>query len=142
MPTPIQNPAGYAIPRAIAYADVDGSMLQVSNSAPLPVAVSGGAAATTPLTGIATVSAVVGPYQPAIGRAVMLLLTGTWTGTIKMVRSVDGGTTKQPLTINGTAWGQFTANCCEAVWDESESAARLYLDIALSSGSVTYRVAQ
>jgi len=142
MPTPIQNPAGYAVTRAIAYADVDGSMLQVSSSAPLPVALSSGAAATTPLTGTAATTSVVGPYQPAIGRAVMLLLTGTWTGTVKVLRSVDGGTTKQPLTINGNTWGQFTANCCEAVWDESESAARFYLDITLASGSVTYRVAQ
>ena len=144
MPTPIQNPTGYAIPRAVAYADVDGSMLQVSSALPLPVAVlaGGGATATTPLTGTAATTSVVGPYQPAIGRAVMLLLTGTWTGTVKVLRSVDGGTTKQPLTINSNIWGQFTANCCEAVWDESESAARFYLDITLASGSVTYRVAQ
>ena len=141
MPTPIQNPIGYAIPRAIAYADTDGSMLQVSSAAPLPVS-PGIAAATTPLSGTAATTSVVGPYQPAIGRAVMLLLTGTWAGTVKVVRSVDGGTTKQPLTINGNSWGQFTANCCEAVWDESESAARFYLDITLTSGSVTYRVAQ
>ena len=142
MPTPIQNPTGYAIPRAIAYADVDGSMLQVSNAAPLPVALLSGPAATTPLAGIAATTSVVGPYQPAIGRAVMLLLTGTWIGLVKVLRSVDGGTTKQPLTINGTTWGQYTANCCEAVWDESEGAARFYLDITLTSGSVTYRVAQ
>lgn len=141
MPTPIQNPVGYTITRAIAYADTDGSMLQVSTSAPLPVAVTGSAAAT-PLTGTAASSLVVGPYQPAIGRAIMLLLTGAWTGTVKVVRSVDGGTTKQPLTINGNSWGQFTGNCCEGVWDESESAARFYLDITLASGSVTYRVAQ
>ena len=144
MPTPIQNPTGYAIPRAMAYADVDGSMLQVSSAAPLPVAVlsGGGTTATTPLVGTASTTSVVGPYQPAIGRAVMLLLTGTWSGTVKVVRSVDGGTTKQPLTINGSTWGQFTTNCCEAVWDESESAARFFLDITLASGSVTYRVAQ
>ena len=144
MPTPIQNPTGYAITRAVAYADVDGSMLQVSSAAPLPVAVlsTSGVAATTPLVGTATTTSVVGPYQPAIGRAVMLLLTGTWTGTVKVVRSVDGGTTKQPLTINGSTWGQFTTNCCEAVWDESENAARFFLDITLASGSVTYRVAQ
>lgn len=141
MPTPIQNPAGYAVSRAVAFADVDGSMLQVSTAAPLPVAVAA-SAATTPLTGTAAASAVVGPYQPAIGRAVMLLLTGTWTGMVKVLRSVDGGTTKQPLTINGNAWGQFSTNCCEAVWDESESAARIYLDITLASGSVNYRVAQ
>ena len=144
MPTPIQNPTGYAIPRAVAYADVDGSMLQVSSAAPLPVVVlsTSGVAATTPLVGTATTTSVVGPYQPAIGRAVMLLLTGTWTGTVKVVRSVDSGTTKQPLTINGSTWGQFTTNCCEAVWDEIESAARFFLDITLASGSVTYRLAQ
>ena len=144
MPTPIQNLTGYAIPRAVAYADVEGSMLQVSSAAPLPVAVlsGGGTTATTPLVGTASTTSVVGPYQPAIGRAVMLLLTGTWSGTVKLVRSVDGGTTKQPLTINGSTWGQFTTNCCEAVWDESESAARFFLDITLASGSVTYRVAQ
>lgn len=144
MPTPIQNPTGYAIPRAIAYADTDGSMLQVSSAAPLPVAIltSGGSTATTPLAGTAATTSVVGPYQPAIGRAVMLLLTGTWTGTVKVMRSVDGGTTRQPLTVNGTTWGQFNANCCEAVWDESESTARFYLDITLASGTVTYRVAQ
>ena len=66
----------------------------------------------------------------------MPLLTGTWTGALKVVRSVDGGTTKQPLTINGNAWGQFSANCCEAVWDERKSVARFYLDITLTSGSV------
>ena len=144
MPTPIQNPTGYAIPRAIAYADIDGSMLQVSSAAPLPVLVAagGGSTATTPLAGSAASTSVVGPYQPAIGRAIMLLLTGTWTGTVKVLRSVDGGTTKQPLTINGTTWGQFTANCCEAVWDESENGARFFLDITLASGNVTYRVAQ
>ena len=144
MPTPIQNPTGYVIPRAVAYADTDGSMLQVSTAAPLPVAVlaGGGSTATIALAGTAATTAVVGPYQPAIGRAVMLLLTGAWTGTVKVLRSVDSGTTKQPLTINGAVWGQFSGNCCEAVWDESEAAARFYLDITLASGSVTYRVAQ
>lgn len=142
MPTPIQNPTGYAVPRAIAFADVDGSMLQVSNAAPLPVYTSSGAAPTTPLAGTASASSVVGPYQPATGRSIILVLSGGWTGVVKVLRSVDGGATKQPLTVNGNPWGQFSANCCEAVWDESESAARFYLDIALTSGSVIYRVAQ
>lgn len=140
MPTPIQNPVGYAVTRAVAYADVDGSMIQVAAASPLPVAF--GAAATTPLAGNASTSTVVGPYQPALGRAVMLVLTGTWTGTVAVTRSTDGGATRQPLTVNGAAWGQFTGNVCEAVWEESESAARLYLDITLASGSVSYRLAQ
>ena len=143
MPTPIQNPAGYAVTRAMAYADVDGSMLQVAAVTPLPVTVtSGGATATTPLAGTTSTSTVAGPYQPALGRAVILVLTGTWTGSVKVTRSTDGGTTRQALTAAGAVWGQFTANCCDAMWEESESIARLYLDITLTSGSLTYRVAQ
>jgi hypothetical protein len=140
MPTPIQNPAGYAVTRAVAFADVDGSMLPVAATTPLPVTL--GATPTTPLTGTASTTSVTGPYQPALGRPVLLLLTGTWTGSVKVTRSVDGGATRQALTAAGNAWGQFTANVCEAVWEESESAARLYLDITLTSGSVTYRMAQ
>ena len=143
MPTPIQNPSGYAVTRAVAYADVDGSMLQVAAATPLPVTVTSiGTTATTPLASTDSASAVAGPYQPALGRAVILVLTGTWTGSVKVTRSTDGGTTRQPLTAAGTTWGQFSANCCDPVWEESEAAARLYLDITLTSGSVTYRMAQ
>ncbi|WP_309623832.1 hypothetical protein [Novosphingobium sp.] len=141
MPTPIQNPVGYAVTRAVAYADVDGSMIQVAAAAPLPVSI-GASAATTPLAATAAASTVAGPYQPALGRAVMLVLTGTWSGTVSVTRSVDGGTTRQPLTVNGNVWGQYFGNVCEAVWEESESAARLYLEITLASGSVSYRLAQ
>ena len=141
MPTPIQNPAGYAVTRAIAYADIDGSMVQVAAAAPLPVSI-GASAATTPLAAASSVSTVAGPYQPALGRAVILALSGTWSGTVTVTRSTDGGTTRLPLTVNGTAWGQYSGNVCEAVWEESESAARLYLEITLASGSVSYRLAQ
>ena len=140
MPTPIQNPAGYAVTRAVAYADVDGSMLPVTAATPLPVTF--GNPSATALAGTANATSVVGPYQPALGRPVMLVLTGTWSGSVKVTRSTDGGATRQPLTVAGNAWAQYTGNVCEAVWDESESASRLYLDITLSSGSVSYRVAQ
>lgn len=140
MPTPIQNPTGYAVPRVVAYTDVDGSMLQVAAATPLPVTL--GTSATTVLAGAANASTVAGPYQPALGRPVMLVLTGTWTGTVSVTRSIDGGATRQPLTVNGAAWGQYSVNVCEPVWDESEAAARLYLDITVTSGSVSYRMAQ
>lgn len=140
MPTPIQNPSGYAVTRAVAFADVDGSMLQVAAATPLPVTL--GSVATSALTGTTAASTTAGPYLPALDRPIMLLLTGTWSGTVTVTRSVDGGTTRQPLTVNGAPWGQFTANCCEAVWDEAETGAQLYLDITLSSGSLTYRLAQ
>lgn len=141
MPTPIQNPAGYAVTRAIAYADVDGSMVQVAAAAPLPVSI-GASAATTPLSGTASSSTVVGPYQPALGRAMILALSGSWSGTVSVTRSTDGGTIRLPLTVNGATWGQYSGNVCEAVWEESESAARFYLEITLGSGSLAYRLAQ
>ena len=72
----------------------------------------------------------------------MLALSGSWSGTVKVLRSTDGGATKLPLTIAGASWGQFTANCCEAIWEESEAAARLYLDITLIAGSASYRLGQ
>ena len=72
----------------------------------------------------------------------MLALTGTWAGTVQVLRSTNGGASSQALTMGGTAWGNFTGNCCEPVWDESEAAAQLYLQITLTSGSVTYRIAQ
>ncbi len=139
--SPIYSPSAYSVSRAVAYADTDGSALLVSASNPLPVSV-GATASVTPLAGNTSVSAVFGPYVPVIGRTTILTLDGVWAGSVKLLRSTDGGATKLPLTIAGAAWGQFSTNCCEPVWDESDMAARLYLDVALTSGSVTYRLAQ
>lgn len=137
---PIQSPAGYVPSRSVAFADVDGTALLASTAIPLPVTTS--PAAATALTGSAAATGVLGPFQPAAGRAIMLSLSGTWVGTVKLVRSTDGGTTKLPLTINGGVWAQFTTNCCEAVWEESDSTARFYLDVTLTSGTLAYRLAQ
>lgn len=138
---PIQSPAAYIPSRATAFADVDGTSLLVSASNPLPVSI-GAAAAAAPLAGSTSVTGVIGPYLPAAGRPVVLALTGTWSGTVTIKRSTDGGITKLPLTIGGSAWGQFTANACEPVWEENEAGATFYLDVALTSGSLTYRLAQ
>ena len=140
MPVSILSPSGYATTRAVAFADTDGSALLASAISPLPVTL--GTAPTTPLSGAATISTVAGPYQPALGREAILTLSGSWTGTVRVLRSTDGGTTKLPLTVAGSPWAQFTGNCCEPIWDETEAAARLYLDIALTSGSLGYRIAQ
>lgn len=143
MPTPpIQTPSAYVASRAAAYADIDGTAILVSTANPLPVSVGQAAAAATPLAGSTAITGVLGPYAPATGRAVILTLSGTWTGSVKLTRSADGGTTKLPITVGGQPWAQFTTNCCEAVWEESESAARLYLDVTLASGTLNYRIAQ
>jgi hypothetical protein len=140
-PTPIQSPASYVPIRAAAYADLDGTSLLVSASNPMPVSIGVGAA-TAPLAGSTAATSVIGPFLPAAGRPVVLALTGTWSGTITVKRSTDGGATKLPITVGGLAWGQFTTNVCEPIWEENETGAALYLDVSLSSGTLAYRMAQ
>lgn len=148
--TPIIATANYITGEAVAYANPDGTAQLVSTTAPLPVNVSNtgpllvsvSPPTTTALSASATTTGVVGPFQPVLGRAVVLTLAGTWTGTVKVVRSTDGGATRQPLTAAGATWAQFTGNCCEPVWEESDATAWLYLDITVASGTVNYRLSQ
>lgn len=140
MPTPIQNPAGYIPVQAISFAQADGSSGLVSADLPLPVTTL--PPAGTPLSGAATASGQVGPFSPSAGRPVVLTLSGNWTGTVRVLRSVDEGLTRLPLTIAGEPWGEFAVNACEAIWEEYEDGARLYLDITVASGTLTYRVSQ
>lgn len=140
-PIPVSAPAAYAPVSAIGFAEPDSTLSPVSAANPLPVSpVSNPAPAA--LTGTTSASAVVGPFAPTSENPVVLALTGSWTGTVKVLRSTDGGTTKLPLTAAGQAWGVFNTNCCEPVWQEAAADAALYLDITLGSGALTYRVAQ
>jgi hypothetical protein len=140
-PIPVTAPAGFAPVSAIGFAEADSSLSPVSALKPLPVmAVSAPVAA--PLAGSAGAAVMSGPFAPVSGKPIMLTLTGTWTGTVRVLRSVDGGTTKLPLTVGGLPWAALTANCCEPVWEEAASDAVLYLDLAIASGSVAYRLGQ
>lgn len=140
MPTPIQNPAPFVPSRAVSFADTDGSSQLVSLVRPLPVTMLHAAPAA--VAGTTSTSGQIGPFQPAIGRPILLTLSGTWTGLVRVLRSVDGGATLSALTVGGAAWGEFGGNCCEAVWEEYEDAARLYLDVTVASGTLNYRIAQ
>jgi len=140
MPTPIQNPANYIPVQALSFAQADGNSGLVSADLPLPVSFVRPAPA--PLVGNASATGQVGPFVPAVGRPVVLSLAGAWTGTVRLLRSIDAGATRLPLTVSGETWAEFSANACEPVWEEYEDGARLYLDITLASGSLTYRVAQ
>lgn len=140
-PIPVSAPAAYAPVSAIGFAEPDSTLSPVSADNPLPVSPVS-VPAPTALTGSASASTVVGPFTPNSSKPVILALTGTWSGTVKLLRSTDGGTTKLPLTAAGQAWGVFSANCCEPVWEEAAIGAALYLDIAISSGTVSYLVGQ
>ena len=72
----------------------------------------------------------------------MLTLAGPWTGTVKLLRSVEGGTTKLPLTAASLPYASYTGNVCEPVWEESEAAAVFFLDVTLNSGTLNYRMGQ
>lgn len=146
----INTPAPFVPPHAVAYSNPDGTAAIVGHDAPLPVTMSGAnplsvsqvLPSAAPLIGTTTTTGTVGPFNPVVGRGVILALSGNWSGTVQIVRSTDGGATMLPLTIGGGVWAYFSTNCCESVWDESEAGVSLYLQIMLTSGALTYRVAQ
>lgn len=138
---PVITPAGFAPTSAIGFAEPDTTLATVSLTKPLPITAMRDPASSA-LTGAATISVIVGPFAPTTDRPVILALSGVWSGTVKVQRSTDGGTTKLGLTAAGTAWGVFTANCCEPVWEEASVGAALYLDITVTSGTIAYRMGQ
>lgn len=140
---PIHAPASYYPPFAVVFADGEGKGVPVDAANPLPVTVAPPAPETsTPLAGSISDSGVAGPFEPVPGRAIWLSLSGTWTGTVSLQRSIDGGATRLPLTAGGLPWAAFTGNACEPVAEDSESGAAYYLDVTLASGTLTYRLAQ
>ena len=143
--TPIAAPAGFVPQQALSFADTGGGAVAVSAAAPLPVVAttaSSAPAISTALAGTASSATVAGPFTPQLGRDVRLTLSGSWTGNIQLLTSIDGGATKLPVTAGGLAWGSFTGNCNETVDSPSDSGATYYLQITPASGAVAYRLAQ
>ena len=138
--TTIAVPAGFAPAYAVGYAHDDGQLALVSNAAPLPVSTS--APAPAPLAGQAVASQLAGPFNPTVGRVILVMLSGEWTGTVRLLRSTDGGATRVPLRVGGATWGEFSQSGCEQAWLETEEGASFYLDVALDSGTLDYRVSQ
>ncbi len=139
--SPIESPASYATSVAIGFADQAGDLVLVTADTPLPVSAKPDIA-PLPLSGTTSQTGLAGPYSAQTGTAIHLQLSGDWAGRVSLVRSVDGGATRQGLTAGGMRWASFTANVNEAVWQESEKSARFYLDIELASGTLNYRVSQ
>lgn len=139
--TPVTPPARFASPSAVGYTDANGDLSLVTSASPLPTYVAKVAGAA-PMAGQASTTALIGPFTPAPGLPVHLLLTGTWTGTISIERSIDDGASRQPLTAGGMPWGRFSVNANEVVWQETDPAAQLYLNATLTAGTVSYRVSQ
>jgi hypothetical protein len=126
----ISTPAGFAPAYAIGYSDLSGRLALVSNAAPLPVATL--APAPIALSGAATASQIAGPFAATAGRVIVVTLDGVWDGTVRLLRSTDGG----------ASWAEYTQPGCEQAWTETEEGTSFYLDIALNSGTIDYRVSQ
>ncbi len=140
-PIPIQTPGGYAPAFAVGVDDDFGNLSLVARGRPLPVE-SQLPQAPAPLEGQTTGLFVVGPFEPAAMSPVYCTLSGDWEGTVTILRSTDNGATFHPLTLAGSAWGIFTGNVCEPVWQESEQSASLWLHCTITAGSIAYRLAQ
>ncbi len=148
-PIPLHTPAGYAPTFALGLDDGTGHLSLVSAMRPLPVmaidgSVTGPAVlpAPEPLEGETAATQIVGPFEPALGRPIYCTLAGTWEGSVRLLRSTDGGARKQGVTLAGAEWAVFTANACEPVWEETEEAATLWLECTITQGTLAYRVSQ
>ncbi len=136
--------AGYAPMYTPCTKQPDGKCRAVAAADPMPVAAtaSQAAATSTPLTGSSATTQTVGPFAPQLGRPMNVTLSGTWTGSAQLLRSIDGGTTKTPITVGGATWASYSANANEPAWVETEAGATYYLALTLSAGTLTYRVSQ
>lgn len=139
-PPEISVPAGYAAAMAVGFADDASALAVVSRDRPLPVIF--GAASPTMLQGNTSVSQQVGPFDAVAGGIIVVALSGTWSGTVQLLRSSDDGVTIAPLRVGGLVWGTFTKSGCEQVWSETQTGVTFFLDIDLQSGTLEYQVSQ
>lgn len=139
---PVTTPAGAVPAFALAFAGADGNAATVSATSPLPVTAAPQPATSTPLAGTAGGVGSAGPFLPQLGRPIWLILSGSWSGSVGLLRSVDGGATRLPLTVAGQPWGSFSANGQEPVVEESSGEASYWLAFQIQSGTVSYRVSQ
>jgi hypothetical protein len=139
-PTPIQTPAGFAPAFALGYSRNDSALALVSDDERLPVAVA--APSPPPLEGQASTSQVAGPFAAVAGRVVGVSLDGTWSGSVRLLRSINGGATRLPLRVAGEEWATYVAPGFEQAWLESEEGVTYFLDIQLASGTLAFRVSQ
>lgn len=101
-------------------------------------------ASSSPVSGNATVGSSPSlPFVPQLGRDMYLTLAGSWTGTVQVQRSTNGGTTWNNITVaGGQVWGRYTAPCDEVVETPTDGASTYRLLFTISTGTLSYRLAQ
>ncbi|WP_239806298.1 hypothetical protein [Croceicoccus hydrothermalis] len=137
----IKLPAHYAPAIAVGFQGPENSFSLVEIGRPLPV-VNVPQLGGDPLTGTADASGTVGPFLAQPAKAISIELSGEWAGSVRLLRSSDGGDTLSPLKAAGADWAVFNDNGVEQAWFETERDIGFYLQINLTSGTVSYRVSQ
>lgn len=139
----IAVPAAYVGIEAIGFGTIGEELHSVTPDSPLPVATTIAAATSIPLSGSTGTTGTAGPFVPQLGRAIRVILSGNWTGTVQLLRSIDDGATRLPITYpDGSARGSWSTNINSRVVEESEAGATYYLAITMTAGTLSYRIAQ
>lgn len=140
---PVAAPGGFAPVAAISFGTRDGPATPVDAGNPLPVRAALGAATSAALVGTAAASGSSGGFAPELGRPIVVTLSGDWAGKVQLLRSVDGGANRLPLTfVDGSEKGVWTGNVNTAIGEETVAGATLYLSLVLAAGTLTYRMEQ
>ncbi len=140
--TTIDAPGGFVPQLALTFGNRGAAAAAVTRATPLPVRTTLPPADTVALTGQSGDNGLIGPFLPEPGRTIWLTLTGDWRGSVRVLRSGDGATTPQPLTVGGSDWAVFTTNAQEPVGEESVSGAAWWLRFERTGGTLGYEVRQ
>ena len=150
-------PSGFAPMQAPCVKQANSTCAPVSATAPLPTTPGPLAAASsiplagtvtstavTPTSGAATFAsgtATIGPLTPILGRDIALKLwtTNSAAFSCQMFDSIDGGTTKLPLSIFDTPiGGPYTSAVNSVITSESVNGSTVYLLCTVTSGTLNY----
>ena len=101
------------------------------------------AATSTPLSGSLGATGTSGAFAPELGRPIWVTLSGTWVGSVQLLRSTDGGATKLAITYpDGSARATWTGAVNAAVVEDACASATYYLQFTRTSGTLVYEVRQ
>ncbi len=139
----VETPASFVPQVAIAFGSVGGAASVVDAACPLPTRNVGVAADSVPLAGTSAATGTFGPFAPDLSRAIWVTLSGSWSGSVQLLRSTDGGTTNRAITTSdGTPKGQWSGNVNAPITEETVAGAHYYLAVTLTSGTLAYEVRQ
>lgn len=94
------------------------------------------------LTGTIAAGGTSEPFTPQLDRPIWLTLSGSWSGTVRLLRSTDAGVTKLPLTYgDGSPKPTWTGPMQAPVAEESVVGATYYLEFT-GTGTLEYRMEQ